>query len=185
MRRKNHVVVSTSAPIIIDKHELHSTWPVYSQPETRNVTSDGVTLYVERTNTCYGPRDRIAVMAVVKSDSAQTIVLRGFEFSLRETTVFRAGPNTVGKRAAPQVKTGNVCDQKVPVNAQLIHGSQHKAELSITVPSQHTSTTLNAARHIDITYVLTVKALLATGKPLVMDLPIIISNWPRHVNKVV
>ena len=71
------------------------------------------------------------------------------------------------------------------MNAQLIHGSQHKAELSITVPSQHTSTTLNAARHIDITYVLTVKALLATGKPLVMDLPIIISNWPRHVNKVV
>ena len=151
------------------------------QPEIRNLSLEGVTLIVERTNTCYGPGDRIAVMAVVKSESRQPVVLRGFEFSLRETTVFRAGPNTPGKKGAPQVRTGNVSDQKVPVNATLHTGMQHKAELAITVPSQHTSTTLNTARHIDITYVLTVKALLANGKPLVMDLPIIISNWPRYV----
>lgn len=155
---------------------------MYSQPETRNTAMDGMTLFVERTNTCYGPGDRMAVMAVVRSESPQTIVLRGFEFSLRETTVFRAGPNTVGKKAAPQVKTGNVTEQKVPVNQTLYTGMQHRAELAITVPSNHTSTTLNAARHIDITYVLTVRALLATGKPLVMDLPIIISNWPRSVS---
>ncbi|EKM55270.1 uncharacterized protein PHACADRAFT_208784 [Phanerochaete carnosa HHB-10118-sp] len=182
LRRDKHVIVSTSAPIIIDKHELHSTWPVYAQPETRNTSSDGVTLFVERTHTCYGPGDRIAVTSVVKSESSQMIVLRGFEFMLRETTVFRAGAGTVGKKAAPQVKTGNVSEQKVPVNQTLYTGMQHKAELSLTVPSHHTSTTLNAARHIDITYVLTVKALLATGKPLVMDLPIIISNWPRSVS---
>lgn len=181
LRRDKHVILSTSAQIIIDKHELHSTWPVYVQPERRNISLDGVSLIIERTNTCYGPGDRISIMAIVKSESMQTIVLRGFEFSLRETTVFRAGPNTVGKKAAPQVKTGSVCEQKVPVNSTLYSGAQHKAELAITVPAHHTSTTLNAARHIDITYVLTAKALLATGKPLVMDLPIIISNWPRYV----
>lgn len=182
LRRDKHVVLSTSAPIIIDKHELHSTWPVYVQPETRKVDGSGVMLVVERTNTCYGPGDRISVMALVKSETLQTVVLRGFEFSLRETIVFRAGPNTVGKKAAPQVKTGNVSEQKVPMNVQLYSGMQHRAELAITVPAHHTSTTLNAARHIDITYVLTVKALMGTGQTLTMDLPIIVSNWPRYVD---
>ncbi|CAL1705518.1 unnamed protein product [Somion occarium] len=182
LRRDKHNILSQSAPIIIDKHELHSTWPVYTQPEGRKLTQDGVTLTVERTHTCYGPGDRISVMAAVKSDSLSTVILRGFEFSLRETTVFRAGPNTPGKKGSPQVKVSNIGEQKVPVNATLYGGTQHKAELAVTVPSHHTSTTLNAARHIDINYVLTVRALMGTGKPLIMDLPIIISNWPRSVS---
>lgn len=86
-----------------------------------------------------------------------------------------------GKKGAPQVKVSHVGEQKVPVNATLYGGTQHKAELSVTVPSHHTTTTLNAARHIDITYVLIVKALMGTGKPLVIDLPVVISNWPRCV----
>ena len=142
---------------------------------------DDVTLTVERTHTCFGPGDRIAVNATVKSDTLHTVVLRGFEFSLKETIVFRAGPNAPGKRGVPQVKVGNVGEQKVPVNATLYGGTQHKAELSVTIPSNHTSATINAARHIDITYVLTVKALMSTGQPIVMDLPVMISNWPRSV----
>lgn len=166
--------------IVIDKHELHSTWPVYTQPDSRDLSQDGVTLTVERTHTCYGPGDRIAVTAIVKSDSLHTVILRGFEFSLKETVVFRAGPNMTGKKGAPQVKVGNVGEQKVPVNATIYGGNIHKAELAVTVPPHHTSTTLNSARHIDVTYVLTVKALMGTGKPLILDLPVIISNWPRY-----
>lgn len=143
---------------------------------------EGVTLSVHRTNTCYGPGDRIAVMATVKSDNLNTVILRGFEFSLRESTVFRAGANSTGKKGQPIVKTGNIGEQKVPVNATLYGGMQHKAELSVTVPSHHTSTTLNTARHIDITYILTVRALLGTSKPVAVDLPVIVSNWPRYVS---
>ena len=181
LKRDKANVIATSAPIIIDKHELHSTWPVYTQPEGRKLTQEGVTLTVERTHTCFGPGDRIYVTAIVRSDSLSTVILRGFEFALRETTVFRAGPHMTGKKGAPQVKVSHVGEQKVPVNATLYGGTQHKAELSVTVPSHHTTTTLNAARHIDITYVLIVKALMGTGKPLVIDLPVVISNWPRCV----
>jgi hypothetical protein len=180
-RRDKHVVVSTSAPIIIDKHELHSTWPVYAQPETRNLAQDGVTLTVDRTHTCYGPGDRVSVNATVKSDATQTVILRGFEFALRETMVFRAGGTASGKRGAPQVKMSVVGEQKVPVNATLYGGTMQKAELAVTIPERHTTTTLNAARHIDITYVLSVRALLGTGQPIIMDLPVIISNWPKYV----
>ncbi|PIL24328.1 hypothetical protein GSI_14081 [Ganoderma sinense ZZ0214-1] len=121
-------------------------------------------------------------MATVKSDTLNTVLLRGFEFMLRETTIFRAAPHTQGKKGSPQVKVSSIGEQKVPVNATLYGGTQHKAELSITVPAHHTSATINAARHIDINYVLTVKALLNTGQPVIMDLPVMISNWPRAVS---
>ncbi len=136
---------------------------------------------IERAHTCYGPGDRVVVMATVKSDTVHTVMLRGFEFMLRETTVFRAGPQTQGKKGSPQVKVASVGEQKVPVNATLYGGTHHKAELSVTIPSHHTSATINAARHIDITYVLTVKALMSTGQPVSMDLPVMISNWTRCV----
>ena len=182
LRRDKPTVTATASTIIIDKHELHSTWPIYSQPETRSHSQDGVTLIVERSHTCYGPGDRVVVMATVKSDTLHTVLLRGFEFMLRETTIFRAAPHTQGKKGSPQVKVSSIGEQKVPVNATLYGGTQHKAELSITVPPHHTSATINAARHIDINYVLTVKALLNnSGQPVIMDLPVMISNWPRFV----
>ena len=182
LRRDKPVITATASTIIIDKHELHSTWPIYSQPETRTHSQDGVSLVVERAHTCYGPGDRVVVSATVKSDTLHTVILRGFEFMLRETTIFRAAPHTQGKKGSPQVKVSSIGEQKVPVNATLYGGTQHKAELSITVPPHHTSATINAARHIDINYVLTVKALLNnSGQPVIMDLPVMISNWPRFV----
>ncbi|KAL7283693.1 hypothetical protein ACG7TL_003129 [Trametes sanguinea] len=183
LRRDKPTITATASTIIIDKHELHSTWPIYSQPETRTHSQDGVTLIVDRAHTCYGPGDRVVVNATVKSDTVHTVTLRGFEFMLRETTVFRAGPHTQGKKGSPQVKVASVGEQKVPVNVTLYGGTHHKAELSVTIPSNHTSATINAARHIDITYVLTVKALMSTGQPVSMDLPVMISNWPRSVSQ--
>lgn len=167
--------MSHIAPIIIDKHELHATWPVYCQHDTREVEQDGVTLHVERDNTCYGPGDRISVSATVKSQSVHTVILRGFEFSLKELVIFRAS----GQRGAPQVKTSTVDESKLAVNATLYGGTQHKGDLTLNVSPKHTTTTLNAARHIDITYTLVVKAVLANGTQLSMELPIIISNWNR------
>ncbi|KAI0822774.1 hypothetical protein BC628DRAFT_1387606 [Trametes gibbosa] len=182
LRRDKPTITVTASPIIIDKHELHSTWPIYSQPETRSHSQDGVSLIIDRAHTCYGPGDRVVVMATVKSDTVHTVTLRGFEFMLRETTVFRAGPHTQGKKGSPQVKVASVGEQQVPVHATLYGGTQHKAELTVTIPKHHTSATINAARHIDITYVLTVKALMSTGQPVSMDLPVMISNWPRGVS---
>jgi hypothetical protein len=173
--------LTTIAPIVIDKHELHSVWPLYQQPETRQLAQDGVTLVIERGSTCYGPGDRISVLATLKSEAAQASILRGFEFALREATVFRPGSGT-GKKAAPQVRVVIVGEQKVPVNATLYGGDEHRAELSCVIPSQHTTTTLASARHIDITYTVSVKALMGTGKPVQIDLPIVVSNWPRVVS---
>ncbi|KAJ7580845.1 hypothetical protein C8J56DRAFT_751437, partial [Mycena floridula] len=61
-------------------------------------------------------------------------------------------------------------------------GMHHKLELGCAVSPNHTTTTLNAARHIDITYVVVVRALMGTGKRLGMELPVVVSNWQRGVS---
>ncbi|KAG1731948.1 hypothetical protein EDB19DRAFT_1912328 [Suillus lakei] len=183
-RRRKTVVTSQATTIIIDKHELHSTWPVYAQAESRTVNQDGVHLTVERQRTCFGPGDRVSVMATLKSDSVHPVVLRGFEFSLKETTIFRAGTQAGnGKRSGPQVKVGLVGEQKVPLNVTLFGGMLHKAEVGCLIPNTHTTTTLNAARHIDITYAIVVKAWFGSMQSATLELPVIVSNWPRSVSE--
>ena len=178
-RRNKSITLSSTTNITIDKHELHSTWPVFQQHESRHLTQDAVMLTVDRSQNCYGPGDRVAVQATIRSDSMHTTILRGFEFTLKETTIFRAGPHVTGKNNSPQVKINIVGEQKVPVNVTMHGGQVHRSELAVMVPQTHTTTTLTSARHIDITYVLIVKALMGTGKPLIMELPVIVSNWPR------
>ncbi|KAG1761582.1 hypothetical protein EDD22DRAFT_1032097 [Suillus occidentalis] len=175
-RRRKTVVTSQATTIIIDKHELHSTWPVYAQAESRTVNQDGVHLTVERQRTCFGPGDRVSVMAILKSDSVHLVVLRGFEFSFKETTIFRASTQTgqAGRRSGPQVKTGLIGEQKMPLNVTLFGGTKHKAEVGCLIPTIHTTTSLNAARHIDITH-----AIVA----VIIELPVIVSNWPRSASE--
>lgn len=137
-------------------------------------------LTVERSHTCFGPGDRVSVRATIRSSGPQPVVLRGFEFTLKESMIFRAG-HLAGKKGVPQVRVAVVGDQKVPMNMALQGGNQHTAELSCVIPPTHGTPSLNAARHIDITYNLHVKALMGFGQPLVMNLPVVVSNWPRCV----
>lgn len=180
--KKKDTTLSTSHSIVIDKHELHSTWPVYAQPESRHVVEDLLILTVDRTHTCYGPGDRVKVLATFKNDGIPAAALRAFEFLLKETIIYRAGPNVSGKKGAPQVHVTPIGEQKVPVNMTVYQGQQHRAELGCFIPQTHTTTTVSAARHMDISYSINVKAVMGTGKPLLMELPVTVSNWPRYVH---
>jgi hypothetical protein len=142
---------------------------------------ESVQLTVDRTQNCYGPGDRVSVAATIRSDALHTVILRGFEFTLKETTVYTAGLQGHSKKNQPQVKINIIGEQKLPVNATLYGGMTHRSDLYVHIPDSHTTTTINSAKHIDITYVLIVKALMGTGKPLIMELPVIVSNWPRCV----
>jgi hypothetical protein len=180
LRQRKDVTVSTVAEVTIDKHELHSTWPVYCQPETRVHAQEGVTLVVVRNQSCYGPGDRVSVMATIKSDTLLNVILRGFEFLLKETTIFRVA-SASAKKDPPIAKSVVIGEQRVPVNVTLYGGTQHKAELACIIPSTHSTPSLGSARHIDITYTINIKALMGTGTHLIMDIPVTVSNWPRSV----
>lgn len=180
-RKRKDAIASTTASVIIDKHDLHSTWPVYCQPEKRNVFEDsGTKLSVERSQSCYGPGDRMSVTATVRTDSPYVIMLRGFEILLKETITFRGQMYVAGKKGEALTKTNIISENRFQVNTPMQGGMQTTQDLFCMLSPSHTNTTLSAARHIDITYVLVVKALVGTGLPLVVELPVIVSNWQRH-----
>lgn len=183
LRRETSTPISHSVPVVIDKHELHSTWPIYAQPETRHVVSNGLTLAVDRSHTCYAPGDRLSIVATLKSDNLSPVVLRGFEFSLKETVIYRAGPQSHAKKNGPLVQTSVLGEQKLPVSMTLYGGTQHRGELACIIPGNHTTSSVNAGRHIDIGYSLNIKAIIDLTSPVVMDLPVTITNWPRLVKR--
>ncbi|KAG8901483.1 hypothetical protein FRB99_005287 [Tulasnella sp. 403] len=181
LRREATPTITTSTGIVIDKHELHSAWPIYAQPESRSRSVDGYTLVVNRTHTAYGPGDRIAVQTFVKNDSPHSNQVRYYEFSLREHVAYRPGAQPGGRKSVPTGRTSAIQEQRIPISmaAPLHPGMQAKAELSLQVPISHTTTTVSWAHRIEVAYAIHVKAVLAGGQQLALDLPITMSNWTR------
>ncbi|KAF9505865.1 hypothetical protein BS47DRAFT_489941 [Hydnum rufescens UP504] len=160
-RRVTAPVMSASSPIVIDKHELHSTWPAYSQKDSRQVNKDGFTLVVERGNTCYGPGDTVLLRVTLKS-STPPVTIRSYEMALRETAVYRTGeaPKTAN---GPQIRSSFVGSEKLSVNVLL------KSVVTAT--------------HIEVVYGIAVRATLDDGRDLVIDnIPVMMSNWSRAVS---
>ncbi|VDC02459.1 unnamed protein product [Peniophora sp. CBMAI 1063] len=124
---------------------------------------DSVLLNVERNQNCYGPGDRVFVTATIRSEALHTVILREFEFTLKETTVSNVGvQGGHHKKGQPQVKINIIGEQKIPVNATLYGGMHHRTELSVPIPDSHTTTTLNSAKHVDVT-VVSQKAIWRVG----------------------
>ncbi|KAG8900983.1 hypothetical protein FRC01_009978, partial [Tulasnella sp. 417] len=184
LKRESTQNVTASCQIVIDKHELHSAWPMYARPESRSKMLDGYTLTVNRTHQAYGPGDRIAVQTLVKNDTPQVNQVRYYEFSLREHVMYKPAGNQNGTRkmmTQPQTRARAIVEQRIPITmASPLHpGMQAKAELSLQVPFNQTTTTVSFAHRIEVQFVIHVRAVLATGLQLFLDLPITMSNWTR------
>ncbi|KAG8912016.1 hypothetical protein FRC01_005348 [Tulasnella sp. 417] len=162
LQRETTQTVTTSCQIIIDKHELHSAWPMYSRPASMSKMLDGYTLTVNRAWQAYGPGDRISVQTFVKNDTPQVNHVRFYQFSLRELVT-------------------DIVEQRIPITmASPVHpGVEATAELSLLVPVNQTTTTVSFANRIEVEFEIHVRVVLATGMPLFLDLLITMSNWTR------
>ncbi len=163
----------------IDKHELHSIWPIYNQPDTRTVPRDQLSLTAFRTQSCFSPGERLSVTATLHSNSFNATNLRAFEFLLLETVTFRGAKTKANKGVQPQVKVTPLGERNIPVNATLFGGMRHVVELGCVIPPDHPNVTINTARHIDVGYKVVIKAVIDHIQPLVIELPVTLSNWQR------
>jgi Arrestin (or S-antigen), C-terminal domain len=180
LRKTKSNVVEDMQVVQIDKHELHSTWPVYNQLDTRTETRDQLTLTVTRTQSCYSPGEHVQVKATLQSNSFTTAYLRAFDFSLVETIQFRPAPKVKPiKKAGPLFKSTRIGEHRMPVNATLYGGMQQSAELRCVLSPEHIIPTVNSARNIDVSFKVVVIAQVDNVKPYSLELPIFISNWQR------
>lgn len=179
--RKSHSTVMEDLTILqIDKHELHSTWPVFHQPETKTESRDHLTLTVTRNQSCFSPGERVQVKATLHSNSFTAAHLRAFDFSLVETIRFQPAPKVKPiKKAGPLFKSTRIGEHRIPVNQTLYGSMQHSAELSCVLHPDHITPSVNNARHIDVSFKIVVIAQVDNVKPYSLELPVTISNWQQ------
>jgi hypothetical protein len=180
LRKSASSVIEDVQILQIDKHELHSTWPVYNQPDTRTESRDQLTLTATRTKSCFSPGERVSVQATLNSNSFTAAHLRAFDFSLVETIHFRPGPKIKpSKKAGPLFKSTRIGEHRIPVNATLYGGMKHSADLSCIVSPDHVNPTVNSARNVDVAYKIVVIAQVDNVTPYSLELPVYISNWQK------
>ncbi|KAF8699363.1 hypothetical protein RHS03_07184, partial [Rhizoctonia solani] len=198
--KRDPAPISTySAPIVIEKFELLQAWPIYAQPQTRQSSAYGVTLVATFSRVAFGPGDVVPVEAVLRADvPGDGAILRAYELTVRETLIFRSSPPQVPQHQHPhlhlhsqqpprrtpaaQTRSNLIADQKVPVPVQIFPGTQHKCDLGCHIPLTQTNVSVRTARHIEVNYIVQVKAVLSTGSMVSVELPITITNWQHQAS---
>ncbi|KAF8317397.1 hypothetical protein DL93DRAFT_567284 [Clavulina sp. PMI_390] len=186
-RRETSSTFEATAQIVIRKHELHPTWPIYLEGDIRNVQKNGFDFTVERQNICHGPGDIIKIKATLKS-SAGSGTIRLYEMVLRETIKYHQYTHlhTTDPRhtSAPVVRSTLIGMEKLPVQVAIHPGLSDTVDLQCTIPITHKTTTVVTANNVEIVYNLAVQTILEDQTELAIDnIPVVISNWPQEISE--
>jgi hypothetical protein len=164
------------------KHDMHSTWPVYSQPEERKIVKDGMMLVVSRARTCLGANgDQIPMTATLYPDIPVSV--RSFELALVQKIIYPnyGTPQTTRKgqvTAPPPPRSAIISEQKRTVNVRIQPGMHNSCELNCMLPPSYNAMTVSTARLIENSYEVHVSAVLEGGNTITVGLPIIVSPFP-------
>ncbi|ETS61413.1 hypothetical protein PaG_04443 [Moesziomyces aphidis] len=173
-------IIQNTHPLWLDKHELHSTWPVYSLPEDHETIQDDIRAKVMRNRTCYGPGDSVDVRVILISERVSPIKVKSVSFAIRETITFKgSAKKTFGSNKAASQKTESLSSKSKSFGKKVYKGDTHTFDLSCQIPRTHTLMTIQTAKHIEVSYTLRVQIETAK-KPIIIDhLPITVSNFPK------
>ena len=108
------------------------------------------------------------------------VFVRSFEMALRETAVFRAANSTSNKASnGPRIRSTFVGSEKVTVNLDIPPTGSQSCDLGCLIPTNHITTTVITAVHIEVIYSLAVRVMFNDGRDLVIEnVPVTMSN--RH-----
>jgi hypothetical protein len=170
-KKESAPIMKISEPMRITTHDVHSAWPVFNIPDSRQVTSSNgeLTLSVQRPTSAFGPGDRILYTATLKSARPKPFKLKGFECNLVETITVTPVPETAGKnkkgKGPPQPITRNriVASARHVIDESIGRGGEKSARMDLAVPADKLLVTLSHARTLGIRYDLEVKAVCDNG----------------------
>ena len=160
-------IIKISEPLTITKHELHSAWPVYNNPDSKAATAGEVTMTINRPGVAFGPGDRILLTASMRSSRAIPFKLRGFECTLMEVVTMFATP-TKGKAkdkkskkaaAGPVVKSRPIAQARCAVDESVGRGGEKSARIEMAVPAENLLVTVRHAKTMEVGYELQIKAV--------------------------
>ncbi|EJT98442.1 hypothetical protein DACRYDRAFT_118718 [Dacryopinax primogenitus] len=188
LRKDKNNVTSTSVPIVMDKHELHTLWPVYHRPQTSTATNDGLNLIVTRDASCYGPGDSVTARVELRSGRLSPCILRAWEMTLREHVIFRPDPSqlTHSKQApvagGQQYRHNVIAEQKKSLSKTIYEGVTVQDELACLIPIQHRTATTQG-RLIEVQFTLSVKAVMESAGSVEVMMPVLMSHWSKEMSE--
>lgn len=177
-------IIQNTHPLWLDKHELHSTWPVYATPDDHEVLQDDMRVKVLRDRSCFGPGDNITLRIILSSDRISPIKVKSISFSIRETITFKgSAKKTFGSNKAASQKTETLSSKSKSFGKKVYKGDVHTFDLVCQIPRTHTLMTIQTAKHIEVSYSLRVQVETAK-KPIIIDhLPLTVSNFTKSASE--
>ncbi|KAF8312068.1 hypothetical protein DL93DRAFT_1334369 [Clavulina sp. PMI_390] len=178
-------LIQTTAKIMLDKHDLHSTWPVYLNSDFRSTQKNGFELLATWNHACVGPGDQILVKAIFKSKMGSSNA-RVYSIALRRINEYRLGSDTraFDPHNNPLIRHSLITTHEYPVAVPLGPGGAETQDLGCTLPTMYRTPTVATASHIKFLYYLEVRITLDDQSEVVInDIPIMISGWPRNISE--
>lgn len=178
-------ILKISEPLRIIKHELHSSWPIYHNIDSKAVSGKDVMMTIQRPNVAFGPSDKFLLTASIKSTRSLPFKLRGFDCTLLEVVTskpFIQNKDNKRKSKAPNqpvVKSRPVTHARCAVDESVGKGGEKSARIEMNVPDEILSTVRNA-KNIEVGYELQVKAVCDGFEgPSVMGIKYVVGSYPK------
>lgn len=181
-------IIQSVHPIVIEKHDLHSTWPAYNVPDEHHGENEGVRCRVERYQTCYAPGDKVRVKIIVQSGKIEPAKLKSVAFSVRETITFHGGKssrlsltsNSATNRNKPASQRTETLTQKAKqVGKKLYKGDSYEYELECAIPKHHALMTISTAKHVEVSYTMRVYVDVSKAPIIIDHLPMTMTTFTR------
>lgn len=183
-KEETSTVIQSTQAIVIEKHELHSTWPIYAVPDDHELMANQVVARVYRKQTCYGPGDKVELRIILTSKNVSPVKIKAVAVSIRETVTFKGNSKRSSRvLSGGATKTANQRTESIAQKAQnlgikLYKGDTKTYDMSLTIPKNHSLMTIQTAKHIEISY--TMRIYVDAKQPIILDhLPLTITSVPR------
>lgn len=192
--------------VTVEKHELNPAWPIYQwQAETSSLQQKraNLTMRLKRDTVIFGGNDPIGLEVELKSERTAPIKITRIELQLKELLTSRE-PDTGtvkydNKKSFLQITDVITlkanCDNILYQNENMLHA------FSTVFPVQHHHYTVQNAKHLDIKYIIRVRAVVEIPKEakvkksdprpkeeaikeIILDnIPVMVSPWSKKDGK--
>ena len=147
-------VVQDTQDFVLEKHELHSTWPIYNVPEEYETQEGPFTAKLMRNKWAYSVGDQMDLRIIVASKAMKTTKLKSISVGIRQNVSFF--PET-GMQAQPIQQKSIMLDYKTKrINKKVQHGEYFMQDLNLIVPRKNAIMSIHTAKHMEISHSLRV-----------------------------
>lgn len=155
MRKDTYeTVVQDAQDFVLEKHELHSTWPIYNVPEEYETQEGPFTAKLMRNKWAYSVGDQMDLRIIVASKAMKTTKLKSISVGIRQNVSFF--PET-GIQAQPIQQKSIMLDYKTKrINKKVQHGEYFLQDLDLIVPKKNAIMSIHTAKHMEISHSLRV-----------------------------